>query len=79
MQEDSRLSDLCLLQFLCSTLEHNLCDFETENLISLVEQLLCLWVILIKVLAHSCELGALTRENECLHNYYFFLKKFFGD
>ena len=67
MEENGRLSNLGLTEFLIGSSKHNVGDVETEDVICLIEKLARLSVVLVKVFAHARELRALARENVCFH------------
>lgn len=67
MEENGRLSNLGLTEFLIGSGKHNVGDVETEDVICLIEKLARLSVVLVKVFAHTRELRALARENICFH------------
>jgi len=69
MQENGRLGHLRLLELLVRAGEHDIRDRKPQDFVGPIEQLLGQRNVVVKVLAHSDELGALTREYECVHSF----------
>ena len=68
VQEHGRLGNLCLLQCLGIALEHDVGQTETKYLVGLLHHLLCHFIALVQVLAHTSELCSLTGKYKCFHN-----------
>ena len=73
MKEDSRLSHLCLLQLLISSLKHDISNTISENIISLFKKFFCERVAIVKILTHSYKLCSLSGKNKCFHFFCFFI------
>ena len=56
VQENGRLSDLRLLQFLVSAVEHDFGDVESQNLIGQIKVLFCNGMLLVQGFAHTYKL-----------------------
>ena len=67
MEEHGRLSNLSLLEFIVGTVEHNVGDAITENIISFLKKLFCLWIVVVEVFTHTYELGSLSGKYKCFH------------
>src|SRR5688572_5108337 len=67
VNEYRKLRDFSLFQLFSSSLEHDLCDFKTQNNICLVDNRLSLGIRVVNILGHACELRALSGEDICFH------------
>ena len=67
MKEHGRLGDIGLLELLVGADEHDVCNLKSEDVVSLVKQLLGQRMVLIKVLAHADKLRPLSGKNKCFH------------
>ena len=65
MEEDCRLGDICSPEVFVASVEHDVCDAESENLIGLLHHLTCLQTIVVQVFSHTRELCALTGKYIC--------------
>ena len=68
-----RLRHFCLFQFLICSIKHDVCDAETENLISFLEELFGNGMLLVEIFTHTNKLCTLARKNKCFHLDYFLL------
>ena len=73
VEENGGLSDLRLLQILVGTLEHDVGDAISKNIICLLKKFLCQWVVVVKILTHTYKLCSLSGKNECFHLLFTFL------
>ena len=67
MEEYCRLGNLRLLQIVVGSLEHNVGDTVSQNVVSLIKQFFCLNVVFVQVLAHTYKLCSLSGEYKCFH------------
>lgn len=67
MQEHCGLCYFCLLELLVSSIEHDVSDTKSENVVCFLKELFGDGVLFIKVFAHAYELCSLARKYECVH------------
>src|SRR5690606_25285339 len=65
MQENSRLRYAGLLQFFIGTLKHHMRNTDEQDLIRLFKQESCFITVVVKVFAHTSELGSLSGKDVC--------------
>ena len=67
MEEHGWLRHFRLLQLFVSAFEYDVRDSETKDVVGFLKKLFSYGVLLVKVLAHSYELGTLPGKYKCFH------------
>ena len=70
MEEDGGLSNLRLLQFLVCSLEHNVSNTISKNVVCFLKKFLGKGIVLIKILTHTYKLCSLSGKYKCFHIFF---------
>ena len=79
MEEYGRLSHLRLLQFLVCSLEHDIGNTITKNLVCFLKKFLCKRVVIIQILTHAYKLRSLSGKYKCFHFLTIFINNVISD